>query len=178
MEENNPAFHYQYPIQNVILIHRIAQQSADLVSSLTFNIESEYSIWAGSWLIRAHRHQAHKKHTMSPCPRWLGLWGLFTSASCCKLWSRVGNYQQANTGKCKPFIRACGCVWTLQMYLISLLFGVNYFSITFLHNDVLLFFFFLLIFYYLISLRIWLNFRLLLEKQNRLKAEERSCCDN
>lgn len=28
------------------------------------------------------------------------------------------------------------------MYLISLLFGVNYFSITFLHNDVLLFFFF------------------------------------
>lgn len=29
-----------------------------------------------------------------------------------------------------------GCVWTLQMYLISLLFGVNYFIITFLHNDV------------------------------------------
>lgn len=60
------------------------------------------------------------------------------------------------------------------MYLISLLFGVNYFIITFLHNDVG-FFFFLLIFYYLIILRIWLNFRLLLEKQNRLKAEERSC---
>lgn len=66
-------------------------------------------------------------------------------------------------------MRACGCVWTLQMYLISLLFGVNYFIITFLHNDVG--FFFLLIFYYLIILRIWLNFRLLLEKQNRLKAE-------
>lgn len=40
-------------------------------------------------------------------------------------------------------MRACDCVWTLQMYLISLLFGVNYFSITFLDNDV---FFFLLIF--------------------------------
>lgn len=33
-------------------------------------------------------------------------------------------------------MRACGCVWTLQMYLISLLFVVNYFIITFLHNDV------------------------------------------
>lgn len=37
-------------------------------------------------------------------------------------------------------MRACGCVWTLQMYLISLLFGVNYFIITFLHNDVGFFF--------------------------------------
>lgn len=37
-------------------------------------------------------------------------------------------------------MRACGCVWTLQMYLISLLFGVNYFIITFLHNDVGVFF--------------------------------------
>lgn len=38
-------------------------------------------------------------------------------------------------------MRACGCVWTLQMFLISLLFGVNYFIITFLHNDVGFFFF-------------------------------------
>lgn len=38
-------------------------------------------------------------------------------------------------------MRACGCVWTLQMFLISLLFGVNYFIITFLHNDVGVFFF-------------------------------------
>lgn len=37
-------------------------------------------------------------------------------------------------------MRACGCVWTLQMSLISLLFGVNYFIITFLHNDVGFFF--------------------------------------
>lgn len=37
-------------------------------------------------------------------------------------------------------MRACGCVWTLQMYLISLLFGVNYLIITFLHNDVGFFF--------------------------------------
>lgn len=48
-------------------------KSTDKRSAVWPFIQAVY-IWAGKWLSHAHKHHAHTKHTMRPCPRWLGLY--------------------------------------------------------------------------------------------------------